>query len=33
MLGDPRAQSLMDEMLRARAGVQNTTVMAPQTVR
>lgn len=33
VLGDPRAQSLMDEMLRARAGVQNTTVMAPQTVR
>jgi protease-4 len=33
VLGDPRAQSLMDEMLRARAGVQNSTVMAPQTIR
>jgi protease-4 len=33
VLGDPRAQSLMDEMLRARAGVQNATVMAPQTIR
>ena len=33
VLGDPRAQSLMDEMMRARAGVQNSTVMAPQTIR
>ncbi len=33
LLGDPRAQSLMDEMIRARAGVQNSTVMAPQTIR
>ena len=33
LLGDPRAQSLMDEMMRARAGVQNSTVMAPQTIR
>ena len=33
VLGDPRAQSLMDELMRARAGVQNSTVMAPQTIR
>ena len=33
LLGDPRAQSLMDEMMRARAGVQNSTVMAPQMIR
>ncbi len=33
VLGDPRAQSLLDEMMRARAGVQNSTVMAPQTIR
>ncbi len=33
VLGDPRAQSLMDEMIRARAGVQNGTVMAPGTIR
>jgi protease-4 len=33
MLGDPRAQGLMEEMMRARAGVQNTTVMAPGGIR
>ena len=33
VLGDPRAQSLLDEMMKARAGVQNSTVMAPQTIR
>jgi protease-4 len=33
ILGDPRAQSLMDEMMRARLGVQNSTVMAPGTIR
>ena len=33
ILGDPRAQSLMDDMMRARAGVQGSTVMAPATVR
>jgi protease-4 len=33
ILGDPRAQSLMDDMMRARAGVQGSTVMAPNTVR
>ncbi len=33
LLDDPRAQSLMDEMMRARAGVQNSTVMAPQMIR
>ena len=32
IMGDPRAQSLMDEMMRARAGVQNSTVMAPATI-
>jgi len=33
ILGDPRAQSLMDEMMRARAGIQNSTVMAPSEIR
>jgi protease-4 len=28
ILGDPKAQSLMDDMMRARMGVQNSTVMA-----
>jgi protease-4 len=30
VLGDPRAQSLMDQLIRARAGVQSGTVLAPE---
>jgi protease-4 len=33
ILGDPRSQALMDDLLRARAGVQNATVLAPQPIR
>jgi protease-4 len=33
VLGDPRAQGLMDELMRARAGVQGSTVLAPEGVR
>lgn len=29
LMGDPRAQSIMDELVRARMGAQGTTVMAP----
>ena len=33
VLGDPRAQGLMDELVRARTGVQNSTVLAMETIR
>ncbi len=33
VLGDPRAQGLLDEMARSRLGVQGSTVMAPTPVR
>jgi protease-4 len=33
IFGDPRAEAVMDEMARARLGVQGSTVLAPQTLR
>jgi protease-4 len=33
ILGDPRAQAVMDDLFRARAGVQNGTVLTPQAIR
>ena len=32
LLGDPRAQGMMDDMMRARLGVSGTTVLAPTPV-
>ena len=32
LLGDPRAQGMMDEMMRARLGTTGTTVLAPTPI-